>query len=239
MSLLDWIKNTDIKWVIAVLILVTLIIAILLVVIEKLILNFLSWIDEQKVYSKEKLNSKIQKREDRHRNYFYYGIDYWKWQRKKERILRELFPIGTELADGRIIIDVDSFDKVVDKVFSSGERNTRYKRELRYSVGLGSKSGDTIQGDKISGSKFVNSGSGIQINHVTKNTVVNSLESLLASGSLNDRDSYLVRQFVSELLQDKSTENTKQTIIDTLSNYIGIISGIASVIDVLHNFQIL
>ena len=239
MSLLDWFKSADIKWRIAVLIMAIVVIVISLVVLENLILKFLSHVDEQKNYSREKLISRIQEREDRQRNYFYYGIDYWKWQSKKEKILRELFPIGTVLVDGRTVTNVQSFDKLVDKEFSYGKRNTRYKRELRYIVGLVSKSGDTIQGDKISGSKFVNSGSGTQINYVTKNTVVNSLESLLASGSLNDRDSYLVRQFVSELLQDRSTENTKQTVIDTLSNYIGIISGIASVIDVLHNFQIL
>lgn len=238
MNLLNWIENNWIKLIIF-LVIVVFVIGLILYFIEKTILKFFSWIDERKSYSKKKLFKKIKEREDRDRKYFYYGVDYWKWQHNKERVLRNLLPIGTELRDGRVVTDVKSFDKVVTKIFSSGKRRTRYRRELRFTIALVARAGDQVRGDKVAGDKFVNSGSGIQINIVTKNEVVESLEKLLDSKCLNKQDSHLVRQFISQLLQNRASEGTKQTVIDTLSTYIGIVSGISSIIDVLHNFKIL
>lgn len=238
MNLLNWIEYNWIKLIIF-FVIVIFIIGLILYFIEKIILKFFSLIDERKSYSEKKLFRKIKEREDRGRNYFYYGVDYWKWQDNKNRALRKLLPIGAELQDGRVVTDVKSFDKVVPKIFSSGKRHTRYRRELRFIIELVAKAGDQVQGDKVAGDKFVNSGSGIQINTVTKNEVVDSLEKLLASESLNNQDSHLVRQFVSQLLQNRASEGTKQTVVNTLSNYIGIVSGISSIIDMLHNFKIL
>ena len=48
-----------------------------------------------------------------------------------------------------------------------------------------------------------------------------------------------IKDFINNLSKDNSSESEKSGIIETLSNYIGVIGGIAGIIDVLHNFQIL
>ena len=47
--------------------------------VEKLILNYFTKIDYKKKYDINKLQNMIELREDRERNYIYYGIDYWVW----------------------------------------------------------------------------------------------------------------------------------------------------------------
>ncbi|EGL84332.1 hypothetical protein HMPREF9967_0223 [Streptococcus infantis SK1076] len=210
--------------------------------VEKIIINYFTKIDYRKKYDHNKLLKKITLREDSKRNYFYYGIDYWIWQENKLKLLKTLLPIGTELPNGKIISDILPFTKVTTKIFGSGNRETRYRRELRFipdNIPRNISSyGDNVYGDKIGGDKFENH-QGVQNIHITKFQVIQPLEKLLMEEELSEIDRAKIKNFVSNLAMDNSSEDDKLSIIEILNNYIGVIGGVAGIIDVLHNFKIL
>ncbi|KAF1307566.1 MULTISPECIES: hypothetical protein [Streptococcus] len=216
-------------------------VALIYISIEKMILNSFTKLDNKKNYNSNSLAKKIKLREDRERNYVYYGIDYWIWQKNKLQILESLFPVGMELSNGKVIDDVLHFSKVTPKIFGGGTRETRYLRELRFIPKNVPKTistfGDFINGDKIGGDKFENH-RGVQNIQITKNQILQPLEQLLLDGQLSDGDSMKIKQFIYNLSNDNSSEDEKTNIIEILGNYIGLVSGIAGIIDVLHNFQI-
>ena len=172
----------------------------------------------------------------------YYGIDYWVWQKNKLKILNNLFPVGTLLDNGKTITDVLSFTKITPRIFGNGDRETRYLRELRFiptNIPQNIRSyGDNVYGDKIVGDKFENN-NGVQNINITKYQVIEPLEKLLMENELSENDKNKIKDFINNLSKDNSSESEKAGIIETLNNYIGIIGGIAGIIDVLHNFQIL
>lgn len=210
--------------------------------LKKIILDFFTNLDYKRSYNLNKLQKKIELREDLERNYTYYGIDYWIWQKNKLKQLENLFPIGTELSNGKTIIDILQFSKVTTKFFGEGYRETRYLRELRFiakNIPQNIQSyGDNIYGDKIGGDKFENH-QGVQNIHITKSQVIQPLEKLLMEEELSEIDRAKIKNFVSNLARDNSSEGDKLSIIELLNNYIGVIGGVAGIIDVLHNFKIL
>ena len=217
-------------------------IGIICYLLEQLILNYFTKIDYKKKYDLNKLQKMIELREDRKRNYMYYGIDYWVWQKNKLKLLNNLFPVGTLLDNGKTITDVLSFTKITPRIFGNGDRETRYLRELRFiptNIPQNIRSyGDNVYGDKIVGDKFENN-NGVQNINITKYQVIEHLEKLLMENELSENDKNKIKDFINNLSKDNSSESEKAGIIETLNNYIGIIGGIAGIIDVLHNFQIL
>lgn len=216
------------------------VIVVFILIIETAVMKFLTHLDNKKTYNPERLKKKIQLREDKDRNYIYYGIDFWLWQKHKVETLKKMFPEGTKLQNGKTITDILPFNKVVPSSFNNGTRNTRYLRELRFLIANLHRS-STFYGDQVLGDKnsFINSGSGVQNISITKKNVMNTLENLLHEHELSVEDSQYLKEFVSKLARNQATENDKESLLERLSNYIGVVSGIASIIDVLHNFQIL
>lgn len=217
-------------------------ILIIYYLLKQLILNYFTKIDYKKKYDINKLQNMIELREDRERNYIYYGIDYWVWQKNKLEILESLFPVGTLLDNGKTITDVLQFSKITPRIFGNGDRETKYLRELRFiptniSQNINSY-GDNVYGDKIGGDKFENN-DGVQNINITKYQVIEPLEKLLMKNELSENDKNKIKDFINNLSKDNSSESEKSGIIETLSNYIGVIGGITGIIDVLHNFQIL
>lgn len=217
-------------------------ILIIYYLLKRLILNYFTKIDYKKKYDINKLQNMIELREDRERNYIYYGIDYWVWQKNKLEILESLFPVGTLLDNGKTITDVLQFSKITPRIFGNGDRETKYLRELRFIPNNISQNinsyGDNVYGDKIGGDKFENN-NGVQNINITKYQVIEPLEKLLMKNELSENDKNKIKDFINNLSKDNSSESEKSGIIETLSNYIGVIGGITGIIDVLHNFRIL
>lgn len=225
----------------AVIYLVLGIIGIMIIVfaVEKLILKFLESRDSKKDYRNK--NFSLSSREDTYRNEYYYGVDYWCWQKKKQKYLSNTYRPGVELRDGKIIKNTLSFGKVVDKIFSSGKRKTRYKREFRVYAEYIPKNnvtnyGDTVYGDKIGRDKIYNRGTYVQYNEIDNTEVKQIIEYLIYHDQVNQEDKRELRIILNKLADKTYTQKEHKSLITILSEYTGLAGNIATILEVLENF---
>ena len=214
-------------------------IVIIVFAVEKLILKFLESRDSKKDYRNK--NFSLSTREDTDRNEYYYGVDYWCWQKKKLKYLSNTYHPGVELSDGKIVKNINSYYKVVDKIFSPEKRNTRYKMEFRVYAEYIPKNnvinyGDTVYGDKICRDKIYNRGTYFQYNEIDNTEIKQIIEYLIYHDQVNQEDKRELRIILNKLADKTYTQKEHKSLITILSEYTGLTGNIATILDVLKNF---
>ena len=207
-------------------------IIIIVLAVEKLVLRFLESRDIKKDYSNKSFS--LNPREDTHRNEYYYGVDYWCWQKKKLEYLNTTYRLGVKLDDGKIVTNIHNFNKVVNKFFSSGKRHTRYKREFRVHAEYIPKNsitnyGDTVYGDKIGRDKIYNQGH-IQYNEIDNTEVKKIIEYLIHHNQVNEQDKRELLVILNKLADRTYTQKEHKNLISILSEYTGIAANISTMV---------
>ncbi|GAX46923.1 hypothetical protein [Pseudolactococcus reticulitermitis] len=191
--------------------------------------------DFKKTYSKEKLYKKLKKRADDYGK-FYYGINYYYWQKNKLNVLYQMFPVGGNINDKLVVTDTATYSIVTNKIFSSGEREAFYKMEFRVYYKVAEIRKSVIN-------NFTHNGVGNQNNNVYQNdnnteVVINQLKNFLNDINIESNDKIYVESFIYKLSQGKTTEKDKNKIIETLSKYTGVASNVVSIITNIAKFFI-
>ncbi len=235
-QLFELTRNEPIK-AILILIVIIVIFFLVLLIIEKLIMTFLTSIDQKKDYTNK--DFKLLNREDQCRKEKYYAIDFWIWQKNKRVALDQHFQLGYKLSDGSTIVDKKIYTISVQKIFSSGYRSTRYKRELRiYTKYINEPSvlygGDYVAGDKIGRDKITNSG--IQINNIKNQLPYEIYEAIIKlsdNKKICQADRVEIKKYLKMYKNNMYSEQENRKLINILSRYIGVFANITSIIEFL------
>ncbi|ASS37041.1 hypothetical protein AXF17_00140 [Mogibacterium pumilum] len=208
-----------------------------LLIIEKLFMTFFTSIDQKKDYTNK--DFKLSNREDQCRKEKYYAIDFWIWQKNKRVALDQHFQLGYKLSDGSTIVDKKIYTISVQKIFSSGYRGSRYKRELRiYTKYINEPSvlygGDYVAGDKIGRDKTINNG--VQINNIQNhlpNEVLETILKLSEDEKISWSDRCEIKESIKMIEKNLYSKQENNKLIKVLSSYIGSCSNVVTVIDFL------
>lgn len=209
------------------------ILGIFIIIVHQLILRFLEKRDFIKNYSEEKLRNKMRKREDDNGK-FYYGINYYVWQKNKLRVLHKIFPTGEYFTDKLVTTDAVTYSTLTDKIFSNGKRASLYKMEFRVYYKISEIRKSVVN-------NFIHNGIGNQNNNIYQNEnntnmVINQLENFLNEIDVESNDETYIESFIYKMSQGKETEDDKNKIIETLSKYTSVGSDVISIISNVANF---
>lgn len=208
------------------------IIGIVIFLAHQSVLKILEKRDFRKNYSEEKLHKKKRKREDK--GNFYYGINYYIWQKHKLKVLYQMFPVGEYFTDKLVATDTATYSTVTDKIFSRGNRVDFYKREFRVYYKIAEIRKSVVN-------NFTHNGIGNQNNNLYQNenntnVVINQLENFLNEIDVESNDETYIQSFIYKLSHGKTTEKDRNKIIETLSKYTSVGSNIVSIITNIVNF---
>ncbi|MFS1133497.1 hypothetical protein [Enterococcus hirae] len=196
------------------------------------ILKVLEKRDFRKKYSEEKLRKKIRKREDKGK--FYYGINYYVWQKNKLETLYSMFPVGEYFTDKYITTDTASYSVLTYKFWSHGKRIAFYKKEFRVYYKIADIRKSVVN-------NFNHNGIGSQNNNVYQNEnnvslIINQLENFLNEVDVQSNDEVYIENFIDKLSKGNISDNDKNRIIEVLSKYTSVGSNIISIITGIAKF---
>lgn len=181
--------------------------------------SFIILRDKKADYEKE--NIKLEGRRDQQNGIEYYAIDYWNCQKNKRDYIERTYCNGTELSDNTIIIRTHTY------------RKSLLKKEYRcYSQFIGDRV--RIEGDVIGRDKITNSG--IQINNIQNqipDDISEAIRSIAENDKINRNDRDEIKKILNMIQTGQYSEQKNQTMIDILSKYIGVFSGVAGIIETL------
>lgn len=175
--------------------------------------------DKKADYEKE--NIKLEGRRDQQNGIEYYAIDYWNCQKNKRDYIERTYCNGTELSDDTIIIRTRTYRKSLLK-----KEYRCYSQYIRDQV--------RIEGDVIGRDKITNSG--IQINNIQNqipDDISEAIRSIAENDKINRKDRDEIKKILNMIQTGQYSEQKNQTMIDILSKYIGVFSGVAGIIETL------
>ena len=215
-------------------IIVAVAVIVAVIVVENLILFLLSIIDNMIDYNKKEIKKK--KKRDSNSGERYWEIDYYSWQKNKKRYLEQSFKIRNKLENGETIIETCEEQKIVHKWLSSGYKKSRYRKEFRvYSEYIEERNiinVDYVHGDKIGRDKIINYGEQ-QINNVQNKIPIDILNKLIDVSNnhkLTSEDSRYIKNTIKNIENNLLKEQDKETLIDVLNKYTGIVANISAII---------
>lgn len=202
-------------------ILITIVVCILFGSIFIFIVGRAIIISRDKKADYEKKNIKPKVGCDQQNGRVYGAIDFWNCQKNKRKYIERTYYNGAKLRNNNTVTDNYIYKKSL------------LKSEYRfYSQYIGEQV--RIEGDVIGRDKITNSG--IQINNIQNqilDDISEAIRSIAENDKINRNDRDEIKKILNMIQIGQYSEQKNQTMIDILSKYIGVFSGVAGIVETL------